>query len=80
MWTEAKATSCNLPCFARFVVLIAALIGCDFALATSTEPSATTAIAELESRVAKDGAITFRSWGGEWIGMDSDTEITFRPN
>lgn len=71
---------CNLSCFASLVILLTASACCDSSLATSTEPSVTTAINELESRVARDGSFTFRSWEGKSIGMDSDTEITFLPN
>lgn len=71
---------CNLSCFASLTILLTALAGCDSPLATSTEPSVTRAINELESRVARDGSFTFRSWEGKSIGMDSDTELTFLPN
>lgn len=71
---------CNLSCFASLAILLTALAGCDSSLATSTEPSVTTAINELESRVARDGSFTFRSWEGKSVGMDSDTELTFLPN
>jgi hypothetical protein len=32
---------------------------------------------DWSDRIKLIGSITFRSWGGKWIGTDCDTEITF---
>ena len=32
---------------------------------------------DWNNRIKGIGSITFRSWGGKWIGADCDTEITF---
>ena len=61
------------------MTLIAAVTGWS-AAPSAAAPAAALALDELESRVAKDGSLTFRSWNGKLIGMDSDTEITFLPN
>lgn len=62
------------------VILLTVMAGCNSASASAAESSVTTAISELESRIARDGSVTFRSWEGRKIGMDSDTEITFLSN
>jgi len=61
------------------MTLIAAVIAWS-AAPIAAAPAAAPALDELESRVAKDGSLTFRSWNGKLIGMDNDTEITFLPN
>ncbi len=35
---------------------------------------------DLTELIAARGSVTFRSWGGKWIGTDCDTDITFLPN
>ncbi len=64
----------------KLVIFLVTLVVCSPALATSTEPSVTAAITELENRVTRDGSVTFRSFEGKWVGTDIDTEITFLPN
>lgn len=73
-------TPYNRALLGSFVILLVVLAVCNSTSAASTEPSVTTTIAELESRIARAGSVTFRSWEGKLIGMDSDTEITFFPN
>ena len=50
------------------------------AAATAGWSAEQTAVEELESRIAKHGSVTFRSWNGQHLGMDSDTDIIFMPN
>lgn len=33
----------------------------------------------LENEVTENGYVTFRSFGGKWVGMDGDTELKFLP-
>jgi len=64
----------------RTFILLTVLAGCHSVLATATDSSVATAIAELENRVAGDGSVTFRSFEGKWIGTDIDMEIKFLPD
>jgi hypothetical protein len=46
----------------------------------ATEPAPTPATAAALNDAIRDrGAVTFRSWDGNWIGMDADTDLTFLP-
>src|SRR5437667_1903433 len=36
-------------------------------------------VAEFQGHIQRNGAITFRSWSGKALRMDSDTEMTFFP-
>jgi hypothetical protein len=35
--------------------------------------------ADLQTLIAQQGSLTFRSWDGQWIGTDVDTDVTFLP-
>jgi hypothetical protein len=37
------------------------------------------AIAEFNDLLANRGKLTFLSWGGQWVGTDCDTDLTFMP-
>jgi len=41
---------------------------------------ATAAVAAFRDRARTNGSITFRSWNGQALRMDSDTELTFYPD
>jgi len=47
-------------------------------MTTDTENS--TVASEFQNRIRHNGSITFRSWNGKAIRMDSDSELTFFPN
>jgi hypothetical protein len=37
------------------------------------------AASDLDALIARKNRTTFRSWNGNWIGMDGDTDLTFLP-
>jgi hypothetical protein len=45
----------------------------------SPSPTAAGSAAELHALIAKHGSVTFRSFGGKWVGTDGDTDLTFLP-
>jgi hypothetical protein len=47
---------------------------CSERSATPVEPASAF---DWNERVREYGSITFRSWNGEWIGTDCDTDLTF---
>lgn len=46
----------------------------------TTSPTTVAAGGDLDALIAKQGSVTFRSYGGKWIGLDGDTDLTFLPN
>jgi hypothetical protein len=47
---------------------------------TATSPITAASASELETMIARQGSVTFRSFDGKWIGIDGDTDLTFMPN
>jgi len=47
---------------------------------TAPGPAAPASASDLAALIAKQGSVTFRSFGGKWVGMDGDTDLTFLPN
>jgi hypothetical protein len=58
---------------------ILACAGCGPARIARGERTPTEAIAELETKIVKEGSVTFRTWNGQWRGADCDIDITFLP-
>ena len=69
-----------LRCIAMFILALASASGCGRPDGPPTTASPAIARAQLRDRIAAAGSVTFRSWDGKWIGLDSDTEITFLPD
>ena len=40
-------------------------------------PAEAASTSDLRALIASTGSVTFRSFGGRWIGMDGDTDLTF---
>ena len=55
------------------------VVGCEQTTSDQGSANPPTVFSDLNDRIAKDGLITFRSWSGKLLRMDSDTEITFLP-
>jgi hypothetical protein len=62
------------------VLVLVAISGCGPPRIASGEGIPADAVAELESKIAGAGSLTFESWDGKWIGMDCDTDIIFLPD
>jgi len=48
--------------------------------APTTDASSVAPIAEFDDVIHRDGVILFRSWNGNFIGTDCDTDLRFMPD
>jgi hypothetical protein len=64
------------------VSLLMLLAGCQTVITSVASKRAENpaAVTEFESRIAKSGSVTFRSWSGRALRSDNDTELTFLLN
>lgn len=76
MWPVHKRKPFVAGCFA-VVAIVSVYLVLDCYFVKGVDPVDD---AEWTGRMAERDSITFRSWGGRWIGTDCDTDLTFFPN
>jgi hypothetical protein len=62
-----------------FALAISAVAGCGSPSDVATQNPASDPVSEFQGHIQRNGSITFRSWNGKALRMDSDTEMTFFP-
>src|SRR6266436_2752992 len=72
----AMLTSLQLVAFALAIFAVAS---CGSPSDIPSQESVSGHVAEFRGRIQRYGSITFRSWNGKALRMDSDTELTFFP-
>jgi len=70
----AMLTSLQLVAFALATF---ALASCGSPSDIPTQESVSGPVAEFRGHIQRSGSVTFRSWNGKALRMDSDTELTF---
>jgi hypothetical protein len=74
---QVMPTSLQLVIFA---LVIAAAAGCGSPADVPAQKPVSGPVPEFQGHIQRNGSITFRSWNGKALHMDSDTEMTFFPN
>ena len=62
-----------------FALAIFAVAGCGSPGDIPTQESVSDPVTEFRDHIQRNGSVTFRSWNGKALRMDSDTELTFFP-
>jgi hypothetical protein len=62
-----------------FGLAISAVTGCASPSDVPTQNPLWSPVSEFQEHIQRNGSITFRSWNGKALRMDSDTELTFFP-
>lgn len=62
-----------------FALVIAAAAGCGPPADAPAGKPVSGPVSQFQGHIQRNGSITFRSWNGEVLRMDSDTEMTFFP-
>ena len=63
-----------------FALVLAAVVGCGSPSDVPAQNPLLGPVSEFQGRIQRNGSVTFRSWNGKALRMDSDTEMTFFPN